>query len=100
MAILGSLLFMTLRDARDGERARTLLLEAAALGHGEAAHVLGTLYAEGPPGVERTVDKSRRYHLRARELGCAPGQPEFYGDIARAEREAVATFLKLDRGGK
>lgn len=100
MSILGAVLFMTLRGPRDGERARLLLLEASALGHGDAAHLLAALYAEGPPGVARNLDKSRRFHLRARDLGCAPGQPTFYDDIASAEREAIAAFLSVAAGGR
>jgi mannose-6-phosphate isomerase-like protein (cupin superfamily) len=56
-------------EAGDLPRAEELLIEAADAGNGHAAHYLGTLYAEGGPGVKADPMKSRTFYEQALASG-------------------------------
>ena len=79
MGILGVLYYAGEGVPEDGELARILLAEAAALGDATAAHNLGTLYATGAPPVERNPKKARLFHGLGRSRDPHLGFPEDEG---------------------
>lgn len=78
MGIAGSIMVVSCENEEGGRKAAELLAEAAELGEGVAAHNLGTVYFTGIPGVKTDKELSKKYYLRARDLGCVLCEPEFY----------------------
>ena len=54
----------------DVEKGLDLLRRAASLGHSTAAFNLGALYRTGGCGVQKDLEKSKKFFLLAKELGC------------------------------
>ena len=79
LGALGAVYYTGIGGPPDGELARALLAEAAALGDALAAHNLGTLYATGAPPVLHNPHKSRAFHALARSRDPQLGIPSTGG---------------------
>lgn len=79
-AKLGILYHLGLGVERDIAQAIKYLQNAAEHDNGEAAHNLGSLYLSCEPDVSRNPEESKKWYMKAHELGFIVGSDDWYGE--------------------
>lgn len=78
------LLYQTGMGVKRDVAAAIQWLEAAAKQNsGEAAHNLGTLYLTCEPDLPQNAEESRRWYLKARDLGFVVATPDWYEKLEK-----------------
>jgi TPR repeat protein len=86
MSTMGLLLQHGLGVPLDVSKAISMFERAAALGNGYAAHNLGTLYAVGGAQGLRDLELSRRWYLKARDLGLVVASDSWYESLREEDK--------------
>lgn len=81
-ANVGFLYFMGQGTKRDLHKAIAWLTSAAEQGRGDAAHNLGTLYLTCEPDIPRNQEESKRWYLKAKDLGFIVAPQSWYDNLA------------------
>jgi TPR repeat protein len=80
-AIIGFLYYVGLGVDRDLQQSINWLLRAIEQGRGDAAHNLATLYLTCEPELPRDFEKSKKFYLKAQELGFVVTSDKWYDQL-------------------